>query len=977
MRFTALLILGLLFLNPVHSQVNFQTVYDHHPFVPKGLLEGVAWTNTRMVHLSLNDEGCSGIPLPYGIMGLHDNGKNYFKENGLLIADLSGISVAEQKANPQQQVEAYAIAYEHLLSDQNLDPQSPFTVREILHQLSELPDTGYVNFLAHEMQVYEVLRFMKSADHASTYGFSSHHFDLALIFGADNYSVLSSDRISFSTNGIRGANNELFSIDQEKSLQYGPAIWTPAPSCNFSSRNGVAVSAITIHTVQGSYAGAISWAQNCSSNVSYHYVIRSSDGQVTQMVLEEDKGWHVGSENPYTIGYEHEGFVDNPAWYTEAMYQSSADLSRDIVNSGYGISPLRTFYGDATVGINTLGGCTKIKGHQHYPNQTHTDPGINWDWEKYYKLINNTYTPNVITSSSGTLYDTGGAGNDYQDDERNLWLIAPSGASSVSLDFQMFDLETDYDYLFIYDGDSTDAPLIGKYTGMNSPGMITSSGGSILLEFRSDCATVAPGWAVDFTSTLSDGIAPTTSILNAPSWVTQDFVAEFLDVDSQSGIAERYYNISERPFISDQPGADGSKGFIRNHAVNSTISPSWIVNSGSFTEGLFGHFQSDTLEQNSNYYTMFDQDSLHSYLYQWTQNIYPNTVENERAGIHFFCDDPTLDNRGNSYFVYLRASGDKVQIYSVDNDVFTLQSNVDYNIDSLTNYTVQVTYNPETGWIKVYIDELFVSSWQDPTPLKSGNSISLRTGGCETLFGDIYVYRSRSEQETITVGPTGDFSVQSDYADPSGYIKSIVIDSANNISSSYQEQYLVDYSVPTVDYLNDGSGNDIDTFYTSTIEANWLTEDIHSGIANYEYAVGTLPNLDDVISWTSNGTNELMAEVLASPIYNQVYHVSVRVVNGAGLENTFTSNGQRYLQGLGMDENELEQIVLYPNPATNKVSLKGVNGIVDYSLYDQYGKLIAQGTTTDTIVLSDLAQGIYNVVLTKGQQFIVKQLIKQ
>jgi hypothetical protein len=95
------------------------------------------------------------------------------------------------------------------------------------------------------------------------------------------------------------------------------------------------------------------------------------------------------------------------------------------------------------------------------------------------------------------------------------------------------------------------------------------------------------------------------------------------------------------------------------------------------------------------------------------------------------------------------------------------------------------------------------------------------------------------------------------------------------------------------------------------------------------------------------------------------------------LENTFTSNGQRYLQGLGMDENELEQIVLYPNPATNKVSLKGVNGIVDYSLYDQSSKLIAQGTTTDTIGLSNLAQGIYNVVLTKGQQFIVKQLIKQ
>ena len=173
-----------------------------------------------------------------------------------------------------------------------------------------------------------------------------------------------------------------------KSQDYGPALWTPTTSCNFSSRNGTAVSAITIHTVQGSYSGAISWAQNCNSGVSYHYVIRSSDGQVTQMVLEGSKAWHVGSENPYTIGYEHEGYVNNPVWYTNSLYQSSANLSKDIILSGYGINGLRTYYGAASSGSNVLGTCVKIKGHQHYPNQTHTDPGINWDWEKYYRLIN-------------------------------------------------------------------------------------------------------------------------------------------------------------------------------------------------------------------------------------------------------------------------------------------------------------------------------------------------------------------------------------------------------------------------------------------------------------------------------------------------------------------------------------------------------------------------------------------------------------
>ena len=60
------------------------------------------------------------------------------------------------------------------------------------------------------------------------------------------------------------------------------------------------------------------------------------------MVLESDKAWHVGNANPYAIGLEHEGYRDQDGWYTNAMYTSSANLVKDICNSGYGISPLRT-----------------------------------------------------------------------------------------------------------------------------------------------------------------------------------------------------------------------------------------------------------------------------------------------------------------------------------------------------------------------------------------------------------------------------------------------------------------------------------------------------------------------------------------------------------------------------------------------------------------------------------------------------------
>jgi hypothetical protein len=504
MRTTLLFFFGLFgFLSS--AQTTFETAYAENPNVPSGLLEAVAWTNTHMVHLNPTIEGCSGIPQAYGIMGLHDDGKGYFIENGTLVAHLSGISVKEQKNEAANQIKAYAKAFSQLMLDNGVtNPNDPILISKTLGQLSEIPTTGMVNVLARDLQVYSILNFMRSTEKATQYGFSPQHFNLESIFGASNYEVLSSPKIKFTETGIQSENGISYSPSESKSIEYGPAIWNPAATCNFSSRSGTAISAITIHTIQGSYAGAISWAQNCASSVSYHYVIRSSDGQVTQMVLEADKAWHVGSENPYTIGYEHEGYVDDASWYTEEMYNSSADLSRDVVNSGYGLPPLRTYYGAASASPQPLGGCTKIKGHQHYPNATHTDPGINWDWEKYYRLINNTPVYSVLTNASASLYDTGGISGDYQDDEREFWLIEPNAAIDITIDFTAFDLEQGYDNLFIYDGDSLNDPLIGSYTGTNSPGQVTSTGGSLLIEFRSDCGTISSGWEAIYTSTIDD-----------------------------------------------------------------------------------------------------------------------------------------------------------------------------------------------------------------------------------------------------------------------------------------------------------------------------------------------------------------------------------------------------------------------------------------------------------------------------------------
>ncbi|WP_112236952.1 N-acetylmuramoyl-L-alanine amidase [Kribbella monticola] len=171
-----------------------------------------------------------------------------------------------------------------------------------------------------------------------------------------------------------------------QAADYPGAIWNPACTCNYRAGRTAAITTIVIHVTQGSYAGTISWFKDPAAQVSAHYVIRSSDGQITQMVAEKDTAWHVRTENPYTIGIEHEGYVDQPSWFTDAMYRSSAALTKNIAERR-GIPKDRAH----------------IKGHSEMPNNDHTDPGPNWNWTYYMQLVNDGNPPqyNFTTYGSG------------------------------------------------------------------------------------------------------------------------------------------------------------------------------------------------------------------------------------------------------------------------------------------------------------------------------------------------------------------------------------------------------------------------------------------------------------------------------------------------------------------------------------------------------------------------------------------------
>jgi hypothetical protein len=143
--------------------------------------------------------------------------------------------------------------------------------------------------------------------------------------------------------------------------------------------NNIRIDTIGIHDTESSYESAISTFQQPRTSAS-HYVMRSSDGAVTQMVPTKDIAFHAGnySSNLHSIGIEHEGYAAHGAtWYTEAQYEATADLVKYLTQRFQ--IPLDRQH---------------IIGHDNVPGPTsalvsgmHWDPGTSWDWDHFMALL--------------------------------------------------------------------------------------------------------------------------------------------------------------------------------------------------------------------------------------------------------------------------------------------------------------------------------------------------------------------------------------------------------------------------------------------------------------------------------------------------------------------------------------------------------------------------------------------------------------
>ena len=188
---------------------------------------------------------------------------------------------------------------------------------------------------------------------------------------------------------------------------YAPAVWRP--SSNFNARPSDSTGGIhmvIVHTCESNYASCWSWLVNTASQVSAHYVVNEDGDQVSQLVREPSRGWHIaalyrcvlnlqhdcwlndGQSNDFTVGIEHAGFVSQDSFPTSQL-DASARLVCDVTRD-------RGIPRD----------WQHIVAHGQLQPENRTDPGPNWPWIAYIHRIQ-ARCGEVVVDDSSRFNDAG------------------------------------------------------------------------------------------------------------------------------------------------------------------------------------------------------------------------------------------------------------------------------------------------------------------------------------------------------------------------------------------------------------------------------------------------------------------------------------------------------------------------------------------------------------------------------------------
>jgi N-acetyl-anhydromuramyl-L-alanine amidase AmpD len=345
--------------------------------VPAELLKAVSYVETRWEMVE-GDEELEGMPAASGLLALRGDALT----RG---ATLAGVSASEARTDALANLRAGAALLSSYADELGLDRSDLGAWAPALARLSGIDNSDALATYIHD-EVYGVMNQ-----------------------GAMAYTLEGELAVALAATKVEPD----FAAPEELAKAAGPdyanSIWRPSPNYNARPSGDIGKPGmVVIHTCEGTYAGCWGWLTNSSSSVSAHYVVKEDGSEISQLVRETDRAWHIGasydcslngnvecwrngySSNHFTVGIEHAGYASQssfPAGQIDASARLVCDITRDrgIARDSY-----------------------HIVAHGRLQPYNRTDPGPNWPWSNYLSLINS----HCGSSSSSIIIDSNNNNND-------------------------------------------------------------------------------------------------------------------------------------------------------------------------------------------------------------------------------------------------------------------------------------------------------------------------------------------------------------------------------------------------------------------------------------------------------------------------------------------------------------------------------------------------------------------------------------
>ncbi len=590
----------------------------------------------------------------------------------------------------------------------------------------------------------------------------------------------------------------------------------------------------------------------------------------------------------------------------------------------------------------------------------------------------NFCTPPNPPACGEIFVDNGGINTNYANNSDNTYTICPTNASqALTVIFNTFDVEATWDALYVFDGNSVNAPqiasanpagnvpggLAGGYWGTTVPGPFTSSSPDGCLTFRF----------------VSD------DIVNRAGWVADVICAQ--DADKILLIA----------FVDDN-----------NNGVKDT-------GENLFSNGSFIYQQNDSGTNINGYsptgqYAIYDTNPANTY--DFSYQIQPEYATYYTAAATTY-NDVNIPVGSATQFLYFPLT--LTQAY---NDLTVSIAPISAP-RPIINYQNKIIYKN----IGVAATDGIVS-FVKPGPVTIANvsqaGITTNPNGFTYNFTNLQPNETRIIIVTMTVPAVPIVSVNQlltanasitapandiDLVNNSSTCSQAVVNSwdPNDKMESHGDKIRIneftadDYLYYTIRFQNNGTASAIDVSIEDFLDSQLDQESVRMVSASHNY---TMNRTDNHLVW------EFRNVYLPSSIFNQtgsMGYVQFKVkanpgfqvgdiipnsasiyfdANPAVVTNIFNTKFLNALDNASFNDGNL---VLYPNPASNIVEISLVNtaeNINKIVLYDMLGKAIktvsVQSNELIRLDISNLSKGVYLVEInTENNLKTIKKLVIQ